>query len=257
MAGFAEGEAKAHTFAPITDLDKTVTMAQAYALQKRIVANRLASGDKVTGFKGGLMSAKSLAGRGVTEPLTGVLFASGAVASGQGASLCGYRRAAFEMKLGYVFSKPVKSPLASVAQLKTYVQAVRPVVELPDIAYRDAKTYGAIDMAAANISSARYVLGPASRPGVTDLNAVTVTMRRGGDVITTGKGSDSLGDQWESLRTVVNRVIANGSTVSAGNLVITGKIGDKGDITPARYSADFGPLGKVAFEAQPCKKQPS
>jgi 2-keto-4-pentenoate hydratase len=82
-----------------------------------------------------------MAGRKVDAPLAGVLFASGRIASGGPVSLCGYRRAAMELKLGFVFGQAVRAAPADPAALARAVAKVFPVVDLPDIAYRDPSTW--------------------------------------------------------------------------------------------------------------------
>lgn len=251
LAEHAAAEKAGATFRPITEISPGFSQAEAYRVQHALVDRRRHEGDRVVGYKGSLMSQKSLTDRGVKEPLTGALFASGIVKSGGVVSLCGYRRPIFEMKLGYIFIKPIAKKVASVGDLKILVSFVEPVVEIPDIAYRDDKTYGAVDMAAANISSAKFVRGAPS-VAFDGLDALSVTMRRGDARVTTGLGRESLGDQWESLRTVVNLALAHGGRIDAGSLVLTGKIGDKGDIAPGAYTADYGPLGLVQFRVENC-----
>lgn len=250
---FAGSETRGTTFPHATEVDPGLDMAGAYRLQARIVAARQAKGDRVVGYKGGLMSEKSLSDRKVSEPLVGALFRSGDLASGGEVSLCGYRRAAFEVKLGYVFSAPVRGRIDTVEALKARVASVQPVVELPDIAYRDDKTYGAIDMAAANISSAYFVRGAPQPKDRTDLDALTVSIARDGTRVTSGMGRESFGDQWGSLLRIVNLLTAQGGTIRPGQIVITGKIGDKGDLPPGEYRADYGPLGEVAFRVRNCQ----
>jgi len=252
---FQRAETNSNTFSPITDFSHSASIGDAYRAQKRIVAYRLAKADRIAGYKGGLMSAKSLSDKGVNQPITGVLFSSGALASPATAKLCGYRRAAFEMKIGYVFGATVRRPVATVDQVKALVSAVRPVVDLPDIAYRDENTYGAIDMIAANISSLRFVEGAPTKPNATDLDALTVSMTRDGAPVTQGTGKDSLGDQWESLRTLINIIVANRGQIDKGWIILTGKIGDKGTATPGRYIASYGSLGEIQFQIQACAKR--
>lgn len=206
----------------------------------------------MVGFKGGLMSSKSLAARGVTEPLIAPLFLSGDLSSGAVLDLCGYRRAAFEAKLGFVFSARIDRPVNSIVALKSIVSAVQPIMDLPDIAYRDEKNYGAIDMAAAMISSARFVRGTRSPIDAADLDDLTVSVSRKGVALTSGKGRESLDDQWRSLLTLVNLLVANGYNIDSGHVVITGKIGDKGDLRPGSYQVDYGPLGDIHFDAVVC-----
>jgi 2-oxo-3-hexenedioate decarboxylase len=252
---FRHAEQDSKAFSPITDFGHDTSIDEAYQIQKRIVAYRVANADRIAGYKGGLMSAKSLSDKGVNQPITGVLFSSGALASPATANLCGYRRAAFEMKIGYVFGTTVRKPVATVDQVKTLVSAVRPVVDLPDIAYRNETTYGAIDMIAANISSSRFVEGAPTKPNAIDLDELTVSMIRDGAPLTRGTGKDSLGDQWESLRTLINIIVANRGQIDKGWIVLTGKIGDKGAAVPGHYIAGYGPLGEIQFQIQACTKR--
>jgi 2-keto-4-pentenoate hydratase len=249
---YAQAEKTGSLFRPVTEMSPGVTLPQAYAIQHKIVAQHRAAGDRVVGYKGSLMSQKSLTDRGVKEPLTGTLFASGSVESGTVVSLCGYRRPIIEMKLGFIISKPISRPVASVADLRGVVASVVPVVELPDIAYRDDKTYGAIDMAAANITASKFVRGTPHTVANTDLNAIEASISRGGEVLTKGVGRESLGDQWESLRTVINLLITNGFKVEPGHIVLSGKIGDKPPVPQGAYAATFGSLGSVRFDVEAC-----
>ncbi|MEJ0085314.1 MAG: hypothetical protein WDO72_06510 [Pseudomonadota bacterium] len=251
---FWQSEAEGRLFPPVTELMPQTSLQDAYTVQERIVSERLAKGDKVAGYKGGLMSAASLAARHVSEPLTGVLFASGDARDGARISLCGYRRAGYELKLGYVFAREVRTRIESLDELRTRVRAVQPVVELPDIAYRDDKTYNAVDMVAANISAAQFVRGIARPAGTIDLDALKVTLKRDGVEIARGHGRESLGAQWESLRTIVNLVIANGGRIAAGQIVLTGRIDNKGDLIPGTYSADYESRGVTRFTVVACSR---
>jgi 2-keto-4-pentenoate hydratase len=255
LNGFRRAEEDSKIFSPITDFSHDISIGDAYEVQKRIVAYRLANADRIAGYKGGLMSAKSLSDKSVNQPITGVLFLSGALISPATTNLCGYRRAAFEMKIGYVFGATIRKPVATGDQVRSLVSAVRPVVDLPDIAYRNENTYGAIDMIAANISSSRFVEGAPRKPNTINLDALTVSMTRDGVPITRGTGKDSLGDQWESLRTLINIIVANGGHIDKGWIVLTGKIGDKGAALPGHYLANYGPLGDIQFQVQACPRQ--
>jgi 2-keto-4-pentenoate hydratase len=252
LASFRGAETLGRPFTPVTDTAPQLSPASAYRIQDQLVAARLASGDRVAGFKGGLMSAGSLSAKHVSEPLTGVLFASGLRRGGEDVSLCGYRRAAFEAKLGFRFRTAITRPVASIEALVPSVSAVLPVIDLPDIAYRDPDRYSAIDMIAADITAALFVEGAGRDPRGIDLDALTVNFEHDGQVVAHGAGRESLGSQWESLRTLVNLIVARGGRIEPGQVVLTGKIGDKGWLTPGAYHGDFGPLGTVDFRAVPC-----
>jgi 2-keto-4-pentenoate hydratase len=108
-------------------------------------------------------------------------------------------------------------------------------------------------MVAANISSARYVRGAASAPSMLDPDALKVSLERDGTVLAQGTGRESLGSQWESLRTLVNLIVDRGGAIPPGRFVLTGKIGDKGSVVPGAYAADYGPLGTVRFTVSACR----
>jgi 2-keto-4-pentenoate hydratase len=240
---FVAAERASSPFEPITTHLPAATLAEAYAVQDRYVRRRVRAGDTVAGYKGGLMSAASLRSRGVSEPLVGVLFASDAVRDGAAVSLCSYRKASFELKLGYLLDD-VSGPALRAS--------VVPVIDLPDIAYRDPDHYGAVDMVAANVSAARYVRGAVRPIADVDLDAVRVTLRRDGAIVASGTGRESLDGQKRSLETVVDQVRKSGRTPKAGDLIVTGKIGDRGWLQPGDYAADYGVLGVVRFTVTPC-----
>lgn len=241
------------TFPAATQAIPGLDLTSAYAVQHRLIARKTAAGDRIAGFKSGLMSAKSLADRKAKEPLVGVLFASGAAADGDTIRTCGYRRPALEMKIGFVIAKEIRQRIPSVETLKRYVGKIQPVAELPDIAYADDKHYVALDMVAANISSARFVQGQPLAIPTEDLDAVTVTVARGGTLLTHGAGGESLGGQWPSLLAAVNLITSHGYRIAPGQIVLTGKIGDKLDLRPGLYHANYGPLGALDFAIADCK----
>lgn len=237
LASFTAAERQSAPFAPVTATRPGTTMSEAYRLQHRYVRTRLRAGDRIAGYKGGLMSQASLAGRGVAEPLVGVLFVAGSADDGATISLCGYRRAAYELKLGHRDGQ------------------VLPVIDLPDIGYRDPDHYGAVDMVAANISAARYVRGVAQPADGRDLDAVRVTLSRDGQTIASGNSGESLGGQRASLATVRDLAARAGYAPRPADLIVTGKIGDRGWLLPGRYVADYGTLGRVNFTVAACARQ--
>lgn len=252
VAAVIAADREARPFAPATAVISSLDLAGAYRIQRELVRRRLASGDRIAGFKSGLMSASSLADRKAAEPLVGVLFTSGNYESGSSVDLCKYRLPALEMKLGFVFKSAVRRRLRSIEELEQRIANVQPVIELPDIAYANPTTYRALDMVAANISSAKFVRGAAHEPQALDLDAIQISIERDGRELTRGVGKQSLDGQWSSLLVVVNIIVANGGQIRPGQIVVTGKIGDKKDVHPGRYRADYGPLGIADFQIKSC-----
>lgn len=240
------------TYAQATSAIPALDVSRAYAAQHLLVTHRLKGGDSISGFKSGLMSAKSLKDRKAARPLVGALFLSGETASGSSISLCGYRRPALEMKLGFVFKRAVRHRLPSVDALKAHIAGIAPTIELPDIAYADGKNYLALDMIAANISAARFVRARMVAVPTDDIDLLSVAIARDGRTVAQGLGRESLDGQWSSLLSVVNIIVEQGYSITPGQLVLTGKIGDKVDVLPGAYRADYGGLGTVAFAIAEC-----
>ena len=244
---FMAAERSGRPFDPITAIRPDATMADAYRVQRDYVRRRVATGDRIAGYKGGLMSPASLRSRNVTEPLVGTLFAAGRRQDGDMVSLCDYRKASFELKLGYVVSAASHAGGARAM--------VAPVIDLPDIAYRNPDNYSAVDMVAANISVSRYVVGTARPVGNADLDGLSVTLRRDGQVIASGHGRESLGGQAASLE-LVQKLAARGERAPVPDaLIVTGKMGDRGWLSPGHYVADYGMLGIVRFTVSACAGQ--
>lgn len=249
---FERSEQEAHPFIPLTEISPSATLEDAYQLQRDIVARRVKRGDAVIGYRGGLMSAASMKSRGVEVPLAATLFRSGRIAQGSTLSLCGYRKAAFELKIGFLFDRAIDGAKADVARLKAAVARIMPVVDLPDIAYRNPDSYSAVDMVAANVSSAHYVTGAGQRQEGIDPDTLRISLTRDGQFLASGLGHESLGDQWGGLRILIGQIEASGRKVKAGTLVVTGKIGDKGWLVPGHYHADYGALGTIDFNVVAC-----
>ena len=229
-------------FTPITAFDPATTLDQAYAVQHRLI-----EGNRIAGYRGGLMSAASLRQRGVGEPLVGVQFAAGRHVSPATIRLGSYRHPAIEVKIGFVFGRDLAPGDISIASLRKVVKAVVPLIDLPDIGYADPLHYSAVDMVAADISAASYVEGRRTRR-CTDLNRESMTLTRDGVTVTRGQGADSLGDVWQSLRTLVLLAERHGYAIHRGDIVLTGKLGGKVDVSEGRYVAAFSCLGSVAVE---------
>jgi 2-keto-4-pentenoate hydratase len=86
--------------------------------------------------------------------------------------------------------------------------------------------------------------------GDLDVNAVSVCLRRDGEVLHEARSGDLMGDQWDALKWLVNRVIELGYVVAAGQLLMTGALGGAHPAVPGRYAADFSELGVIEFAVE-------
>ena len=220
---------------------------QAYDIQHQMVTARLAGAVPV-GFKAGLTSLAAQQRFSVSEPVAGVLMPGGRVDSP--VKLSGFKHPMMELELGFVMASPITAPVRDVSALSALVAAVFPVIELPDLAFADIGSLSGIDIVASNVASHSWLQGDARSPALFDLNAIPVTLSRNDVLLLSSRSDDVMGSQWLALQWLINRTLANGWTLEAGQLLITGAIGRMLPAEPGTYRADFGPLGSVVYEMQ-------
>ena len=107
------------------------------------------------------------------------------------------------------------------------------------------------DAVAANIGSARYIVGAAVAPRmIENLDALSVSMSRDGQTFHSAKGADVKGGQAETLMTLMNQIIDQGHVIHRGDIIICGALGGAKPGEKGRYRADFGALGVVEFKLE-------
>lgn len=219
-----------------------LSVEQAYQVQANLVAH-IYAGQKLDGFKAGLTGSGDPQRFGLVQPMAGVLPpASEIVGSGDQFELdiSRYHRAMVELELGYIFSSPLAGDKVSLSELKAAVSAVLPILELPDLGFAAAGVLHGKDVIAANASAKHYIRGARAFDPSTDINAIQLKLYRDGQLLTEGRGSDALGDQWQALYWLVNQRLSSGWKIEEGQLLITGAIGKMIALERGQYRAEYG-----------------
>ncbi len=224
------------------DLD----MDAAYGVQHAYVEKRLAN-DRIAGFKGGLTSKAGQEKFGVNAPLAGVLFASGMKRGAPVIDLSLFNKLMIETEIGFMVNRPVVEPLRDVAELKNTIQTLRPVIELPDLGFADMKKLQGVDIVAADVAAAQFIVGEPRRPAAQDPNSISVRLFRNGVEINAGKGTDAMGDQWQAALWLINTMVGQGYRIEPGQVIITGALGRMRPGKPGTYLADYGDFGRISF----------
>jgi 2-keto-4-pentenoate hydratase len=219
----------------------------AYEVQKAYVEKRL-SKEKIAGFKAGLTSEGGQKAFGVDAPLAGVLFESGKLMGDATVDTGMFTQLMLETEIGFVIGKAIPQSLNDVTELQEHINAVMPVIELPDLGFADMKQLKGVDIIAANVAAKQFILGQEKAVDGIDLNAVTVSLFFDGQEVNTGKGTDALGDQWQAALWLVNTMVEQGWKPEPGHIAITGALGKILPGKPGKYVADYGNFGKIAFE---------
>ncbi len=220
----------------------------AYAVQKAFVNLRLQQ-DAIAGYKAGLTSEAGQKKFGVSGALYGVLFQSGEFPAENAVKLSDFGKLMLETEIGFILAADITQVPANREELQSYIQAVVPVIELPDLGFEQPKQLKGVDIIAANVASSGFITGaPVATEQAGDLNQLSVTLVHNNTTINQGSGSDALGDQWQALLWLIESLHEQGYQLKKDQLLITGALGKMLPAESGEYGADFGTLGKLNFK---------
>lgn len=238
---------------PLFSATPALTLDDAFAAQRRIVRAELARGREIAGYKGAFASAAAQQSGHLDAPLHGVLFKSGrieATSSPTVIKLEPNHPLYVETELGFVIAVDIGTKLTTPRQALTTIEAVAPVIELPvNLAAITPGTFTPADLVAGNGGSDRYIVGPALSPAALgDLDALPISLRRGDELLHETTGGIVAGGTAVHLMKMINQIVAQGRVLHRGDIIITGALPRAHPSQPGHYTADFGPLGRLAFE---------
>lgn len=233
--------------APVRDLIGSDKVDVAYAVQQHLVAERIEAGARVVGRKIGLTSPAVQAQLGVDRPDFGVLFDDMDVSNGI-APMGRLLQPKVEAELAFVLSADLDGRL-DLDRAKAAVGRTHVALEIVDSRIRDWDISFA-DTVADNASSGLFALG-SLLPPYTDPALVTMAMSRNGEVVSTGKGADCLGNPLNALLWLAETARDVGDPLRAGQVVLSGALGPMapvaaGDQVEAAISLGGLPVGHVS-----------
>lgn len=241
MSGFRPGEAKG--CASQSEVDAYVAAflarqpAQALAAgagldgalctQEKVVAALSETFGPVVGYKAGLTSKPAQARFGADEPVRGVLYANMFRDPGAEVPAAFGARPLFEADLILVVGSEDINEALTPDEAIAHIAAVRPFIELPDLAYAPGEPITPATLTANGVAARLGVLGeeiPVDDPAamLTALGEMVVTVTaEGGDVLAEAPGSSVLGNPAASVLWLRD----NGVRFQAGDLISVGSIG--------------------------------
>jgi 2-keto-4-pentenoate hydratase len=236
---------------PVRDLIGTADVAAAYAVQQRLVADRIASGREVVGRKIGLTSESVQQQLGVDRPDFGVLLDDMVYEAGAPIPVDDFLQPRIEAEIGFVLVAGLDRELDE-RTVAAAVGGACVALEIVDSRIRDWDiSFG--DTVADNASSGGYVLGEA-RVSLADFTPVEATMElaRDGEVVSTGTGAACLGDPLAALDWLATTARDLGEPLRAGQIVLSGALGPMVPVAPGQtFVATVPGLGSVTAQFSP------
>ena len=215
---------------PLPKMPSGITLDEAYALQKHVVA--AVSQGAVAGLKAGITAAAGQQAFGLTHPLIGSLYESGRLAPG--ATFASAPGVSLECEIGLVVDENGAPKSAG------------PVIEVPRMAFSNAEDRTGVNLTACNIAADRYIVGE-QQPLRDSYGDIRITLTRDGDEVCSAQASDALGGPQAALAWMLDEARRRGLEVADGMLLITGACGGIHPAEPGHYVADYGDFGRIEF----------
>lgn len=209
---------------PLSVRHPDMTIDDAYAVQQRLMARRLAAGEKVIGKKIGVTSQAVMNMLGVFQPDFGWLTDAMVYNEGESIAMDRLIQPKAEGEIAFVLKKTLKGPGVTVADVLAATEGVMACFEIVDSRIENWKI-AIQDTVADNASCGVFVLGDRLLD-VRDVDLTTcgMVLEKNGEIVATGAGAAALGHPANAVAWLANTLGAHGTALEAGEVVLSGSL---------------------------------
>jgi 2-oxo-hept-3-ene-1,7-dioate hydratase len=230
-----------------------MTFDDAYAIQSAQMAQKLAQGREIIGWKIGLTSKVMQEALGIDTPDSGVLYDDMLFETGGHVPAGRFIQPRVEAEIAFVMKAPIEGEVTRDDVLAA-TEAVVPSLEILDtrILRADPETgqpRRIYDTIADNAANAGIVLGAERHaPGTHDLRWTGAILRKNGGVAQTGLGAAVLDDPVMGIVWLARRMGQYGQRIEPGQVILSGSFIAPIECPPGtQIDADFGAFGAVSI----------
>ena len=229
-----------------SELRPELNIDDAYAIQNRLGANRLANGETIIGAKLGLTSRAKQVQMSVNEPLYGQLYSGCVHPSDAPIVVSELIHPRVEPEIVFVMGQDVRGPGITGADIIAATRGVTCGLEIIDSRYADF-SFTAADVVADNTSEARIITGPSLVPADSlDLALVGLLLEVDGDIVATAAGAACMGHPADAVAMFANFLATRGEYIKAGWIIFSGGLTAAVPLNPGTsIRASYGHLGSV------------
>lgn len=200
----------------------SLSTEEAYQVQRLVVQNRCQRGERAVGFKIGCTSAPIRKQFGLSEPICGRVMEPHVEYGSTELETNNYLEPAIEPEFVLTIGKDITAMPESDEQLLDCIDYVSPGIELHHFKFHFGDPT-LQELIASNGIHAGLVMGQERfAPRQVDWQMEGVGVFRGNDLIASGIAADILGGPLKSLRWLIGHLVAQGSGLKAGDIVIPG-----------------------------------
>jgi 2-keto-4-pentenoate hydratase len=217
---------------PVRDRLEIGGIDAAYRVQQRNTDHWTGQGRRVVGRKIGLTSEAVQRQLGVDQPDFGALFDDMRLDDGDMVPYRAVLQPRIEAEVALVLNRPLDDEDLTVDQLAAAVDHLLPALEVVG-----SRIVGwditILDTIADNASSGMFVLGTTPiRPDTVELRDAAMTLTVNSAVASTGSGAACLGHPYNAALWLARRMVAEGTPLQPGDVVMTGALGPMVDLNP-------------------------
>lgn len=212
------------TIAPLSGRGLGLSIEDAYRIQERMLAPRLAAGALVVGKKVGATSAAVQTLLGVNRPDFGLLLSDTVYNEGDVIPMSRLIQPKAEGEIAFLLKRDLTGPGVTMAEVLAATEFVMPCFEIVDSRIENWKI-NIVDTVADNASCGVFVLGGAARkPQDVDLALCGMVLEKNGEVVATGAGAAALGHPANAVAWLANTLGPLGIGLKAGEVVLSGSL---------------------------------
>ena len=229
------------------------TIEDAYAVQRRWVALKVARGNAIKGHKIGLTSRAMQRQANITEPDYGALLADMFYSTGAEIPVNRFIQPRLECELGFVIGRRLKGPDCTIFDVLNATDYIIPAAEIVDgrthrIDPDTNKPRCVLDSIADNAGNAALIVGGRPvRPMDVDLRWVSVLCHRNNVIEESGVAAAVLNHPANGVAWLANKLAPFDIALEPGQFVLGGSFtstveAHAGDV----FHVDYGPLGSIS-----------
>ncbi len=212
------------TVAPLTSRHPDIRVEDAYRIQQRMNARRIAAGEKVVGKKIGVTSKAVMNMLGVYQPDFGLLTDGMVYNEGQSIDMSSLIQPKAEGEIAFVMKRRLQGPGVSAADVLAATDGVMACFEIVDSRIENWKIR-IQDTVADNASCGVFVLGDRIvDPADVDLGTCGMILEKNGEIVATGAGAAALGAPANAVAWLANTLGRLGLALEAGEVVLSGSL---------------------------------
>ena len=226
--------------------DGSLSLQQAYEVQRTVVGARIARGARQVGIKMGFTSHAKMAQMGLSDMIWGRLTSDMIIADDATVDLARFIHPRVEPEVAYRLKTPLCGRV-SLQEALAAVDAVAPALEIIDSRYRDFK-FSLAAVVADNASSAGFVTGPWHRPEV-DVSNLPLTLSFDGVPVQVGSTAEILGHPLNALVAAARFAEEAGEPLQPGWIIMAGGATAAEPLhAGVRVALEMQTLGCVGFD---------